>query len=115
LLLAVSDSVARRVSLFDTATGQRIAVVDGRGTDATDSGYSALRFAPDGSSFEFVEGTRPDPGSERLDVRTATWSLRPEDWVKAACTMVSRDLTEDEWRRYVSPTLPWASTCGFSG
>jgi len=27
------------------------------------------------------------------------------------CTMVSRNLTEDEWKMYVANDLPWEKTC----
>ncbi len=38
------------------------------------------------------------------------YSLVPADWVAAACTVVGRDLTEDEWARYLTGR-PWEPTC----
>jgi len=37
-------------------------------------------------------------------------NLRPDNWVKAICQKVRRNLTEDEWRQ-LEPTLPVLDTC----
>ena len=38
--------------------------------------------------------------------------LSPERWVEKACALVSRDLTQDEWDRYVPGDQPLHSACG---
>ena len=43
--------------------------------------------------------------------RTVTLSLRPTDWVLAACSLVRRDLTRTEWKTLVSSTAPYQHTC----
>jgi WD40 repeat protein len=43
--------------------------------------------------------------------RTVTFSLRPSDWVLAACSIVDRDLTLTEWKNLVSSTAPYEHTC----
>lgn len=40
------------------------------------------------------------------------WDLSEENWVRAACASAGRDLTTDEWRRYVGTSPPADLTCG---
>jgi len=41
-----------------------------------------------------------------------SWDLAPDNWVRAACASAGRDLTGDEWRRYVGTAPPADLTCG---
>lgn len=56
---------------------------------ADDNG--TVGFTPDGSEVIIAENN----GSVR------EWSLDPEDWVEAACRIVGRDITRDEWETYL--------------
>ncbi|MFS8102831.1 TIR domain-containing protein [Lentzea alba] len=40
------------------------------------------------------------------------WDLSEENWVRAACASAGRDLSADEWRRYVGTEPPSDLTCG---
>ncbi|MGW4111281.1 hypothetical protein ACWEFJ_10410 [Actinosynnema sp. NPDC004786] len=48
-----------------------------------------------------------EPGGGRL----TRWSLDERDWVRAACASAGRDLTADEWRRYVGTRPPDRLDC----
>lgn len=41
-----------------------------------------------------------------------SWDLAPDNWVRAACASAGRDLTAQEWRRYVGTEPPADLTCG---
>ncbi|NKE57870.1 TIR domain-containing protein [Lentzea sp. PSKA42] len=41
-----------------------------------------------------------------------SWNFAPDNWVRAACASAGRDLTADEWRRYVGTEPPADLTCG---
>ena len=45
-----------------------------------------------------------------VDEAKADLAGTPEDRFAAACTIVGRDLTPAEWRRYL-PERPWEPTC----
>ena len=51
-------------------------------------------FSPDGSHLA-------TPGFDGL---TTVWDLRPGTWLRAACAVVGRDLTEAEWAQHISAT-----------
>lgn len=40
-----------------------------------------------------------------------TWRTSPQQWVAAACQAAGRDLTPDEWRRYVNDSVPEDLRC----
>jgi hypothetical protein len=40
------------------------------------------------------------------------WDLSPQSWTRRACQLVGRDLTRDEWARYL-PDQPYRRTCAF--
>jgi hypothetical protein len=42
------------------------------------------------------------------------WRLDEQDWLSSACRMAGRDLTPDEWRRYVGTPPPDDLRCGAS-
>ena len=50
------------------------------------------------------EAGRPGGG------RAGRGAGNPEDRLDAACAIVARDFTPDEWRRYL-PERPWEPTC----
>ena len=46
------------------------------------------------------------------DLPLFRWDLAEDDWVRAACASAGRDLTADEWRRFVGTEPPADLTCG---
>lgn len=43
-----------------------------------------------------------------LDTR---WSLHADDLIETACRLAGRDLTEDEWPKYVGDSVPYRAAC----
>jgi WD40 repeat protein len=41
---------------------------------------------------------------------TTQWTINPEDWLNLACKAVERNLTTEEWNRYL-PGQPSKKTC----
>ncbi len=131
-LLAVwHDSIG--LEIWDTRTGESLAVLNGRNTTPAgtltslagsgdldeafkhrtslnfDAGRDTLRVGDVGDFAQVVNGI--PTGQHTGTFRTATWSLRPTDQVRAACAIAGRDLTHREWRLYVSSTTPYHQTC----
>jgi hypothetical protein len=56
---------------------------------------------------------RPDGG--QLAVATEhgvqLWDLDPGAWRDAACRLAGRNLSRDEWDRYMPPDEPYRATC----
>ncbi len=127
-----SDPIGLEV--WDLRTGASIGVLDGRATVAPfttslgtlygfDLGpYTQLVVtfgAADASVTVTGErrlGAPPDyligfPGDGPSAIRTVTWSMKPSDWERAACTIAGRDLTTDEWNQYVGASVPYHRTC----
>ncbi len=68
---------------------------------------AGLGFAPNGSTLLVaVEGL---DGGEIGQLHR--WQLSERAWLEAACHTVGRDLTADEWRRYVGDQVPAARVC----
>ncbi len=119
------------LQIWDVDSGQSIAQLDGRPTEA----FASL--VPGDAPGETVDpdlyardlvvsfSSRSDAvtvtdaqglvnsetGATSTGVRTVTWSLRTDDWITAACTIVGRDLTTKEWNRYIGSSVPYHRTC----
>jgi hypothetical protein len=39
------------------------------------------------------------------------WNVSPEEWRARACRMANRNLTMEEWNRYMGPDTPYQVTC----
>ncbi len=63
--------------------------------------YSRPAFSPDGRSLA-------TPG---FGGATVIWSLDSESWRRAACAIAARDLTDEEWQRYL-PGRTQHQVCG---
>jgi WD40 repeat protein len=59
-----------------------------------------VRWSPDGERFVGMD-------SNSIQI----WSTDWEQWKRAACEAAGRNLTDDEWRTYVSKTEPRRDTC----
>ncbi len=61
------------------------------------------------------EGLAVAPNGREMAVAsttgTATWSLDPVVWEHAACRLAGRNLTPDEWQRYIGTLADYRATC----
>jgi len=124
------DSIG--MEIWDVATGESLAVLGGRntqplgtlttlqGTGTLDALFrhrlTATYPSPDtletSDIHDVVGVTNGVPSDDYTSqVRAVTWSMRPSDWVLAACNVVRRDLTLAEWKSLVSSTAPYQHTC----
>ena len=79
--------------LWDMSTGQEIGV----GFHFTCAAWSRDGKQIVGNSF-----------GRRLSI----WTVDREQWRDTACRAAGRNLTEEEWKRYVSSIEPYRATCG---
>ncbi|HVL07352.1 MAG TPA: protein kinase [Acidimicrobiales bacterium] len=107
-LLASTTVGLSTTRLWEAATGAPIGneLVAGRTpytqrTFGIDHRYpSRPAFAPDGRTLF----------TPVVDGSMVAWDLRPRSWMRAACEIVGRDLTRDEWRQYLGDTA-YRKTC----
>jgi len=92
LATASWDNTAR---LWDVASGKQLARF------AHEGRVSAVAFSPDGKTL----ATASSDGTAFLVPR------RPEDLLEAACSVLPRNLTRDEWNNYVGADEPYRATC----
>ncbi len=86
------------VLLYSVGSGETPSIVwDGPGTLSSEAGW----YDPTTDSMWI-------PASGKL----VHIPLSPERWVEKACALVGRDLTQDEWDRYVPGDQPLRSACG---
>ena len=106
--LAATTVGFSRSRLWDAATGTAIGqqLVDGK-TPFTNATFFLERFqgrrpafSPDGRSVVVPS----------FDGITAVWDLDPDHWLAAACQLVGRNLTAEEWDQYMG-RLPYRQTC----
>jgi WD40 repeat protein len=81
------------IRLWDVATGRAI----GQGMVAGTT-VNSIAFSPDGQTL--ASDGRP----------INLWDLRRQAWTGAACRIANRDLTREEWARYLG-TLDYQPTC----
>jgi uncharacterized protein with WD repeat len=85
------DNTAR---VWEAASGQEVARMTHEGP------VLAVAFSPDGRWL----ATGSDDNTARV------WLVRPEDLIAEACSRLTRNLTREEWRRYLSDE-PYRLTC----
>ncbi|MDP9074360.1 MAG: PQQ-binding-like beta-propeller repeat protein, partial [Actinomycetota bacterium] len=87
-----------RLHLIDVASKSEL----GDGIAETSGAGPAGFLAPDGRRL--VVDAAP--------FGVAVWNLDPEEWRHAACRLAGRDLTTEEWSRYVSAIGSYHPACG---
>ena len=107
-LLATSTLGFSRNRLWNAETGAALGqeLVSGR----TPSTFSTF-------DIEHLQGSRPafSPDGRSVavpsfDGTTAVWDLEPTRWLEAACDLVGRNLTRDEWDQYMG-SFSYRATC----
>jgi WD40 repeat protein len=119
------------LEIWDAASGESLAVIDGRRDyrpSASGDRESTIPIAGFGDvAFPTVTVWSSDDGSVlhaqvvQAFVRAdgtgfqrslgTEWSMKVDDWVKAACHIVGRDLTQQEWDTYIGTGVPYHATC----
>ncbi|MGH8906068.1 MAG: WD40 repeat domain-containing protein [Egibacteraceae bacterium] len=91
-----SSSQDATVRLWDTTTGAPL----GQLTGHTNTVYR-VAFSPDGRAL----------ASASADQTVRLWPITLDAWIGEACTIASRNLSQDEWDRYVGPGRPYVRAC----
>lgn len=84
----VTSSTDGKLRLWDVATQEQL----GSGLTGADNYWSVSRFAPDGRRVVAVFETG----------RLLLWDVSPERWKEQACAVAGRNLTREEWSRFVT-------------
>ena len=58
-----------------------------------------------------MAASRHDALQQRHDIVVLRQPLQAQDLIAEACSRVTRNLTEDEWAKYVGPEIPYRKTC----
>jgi uncharacterized delta-60 repeat protein len=91
----VSASVDGTARVWEATSGREVARM------THDRWVTAVAFSPNGQYV--VSGS--EDGTARV------WWWRPEDLIAEACRRLPRNLTREEWQRYVGPEVPYHATC----
>jgi len=91
----VSGSGDGIVRIWETITGKEV------DRAIHDDWVSAVAFSPDGRWV--VSGS--------ADGTARVWSWWLEDLIEEACRRLPRNLTHEEWNRYIGPEIPYHPTC----
>lgn len=89
------------VLLVDTATQRLLGTHVFAGTEDFLHGPSTVAFSPDGRSLFIHKG----------DGAVLKWEADAKDWAARACSVAGRNLSRDEWKRYIGDTIPYHRTC----
>jgi len=93
---------SRAVSLFDAETAQPIgSPIPGDGNGDVVFADNQLRVGL-GTSYLIAYG---------VDGRPTAWDIDPDHWQSLACHAAGRNLTREEWDRYMGSSEPYHPTC----
>ena len=84
------------ITLWDVEARQRI----GQPLEGHVSGVSSIAFSPDAKSLAAGDGA----GTVIL------WDVDLESWLTRACVIANRNLTQEEWERFMGDE-PYRATC----
>ena len=118
------------VEMWNLQTGDSLAEIDGRqdyrpsvpGDRETSLAYgpytiyftmAALSFNEEGTALDLTvvqSFTTDGPAWYHRSLDTH-WSLSGDDLIDTACQLAGRDLTEDEWAKYIGDSVPYRATC----
>jgi WD40 repeat protein len=90
------------VLLIDAATQRLLGTHVFAGTENFGSDPSAVAFSKDGRSLFIRNGS---------DHTVFQWDADPKSWAARACRVANRNLSLDEWKRYIGDTIPYHRTC----
>jgi WD40 repeat protein len=95
--------------VFEAVTGRELSRINLSGR------VKAMRFADGARVLQTASSGRLDSEaavSNKSDFVSVQWHLlRPEDLIQQACSRLTRSLTEEEWKQYIGPELPYRKTC----
>jgi hypothetical protein len=105
--LLASGSLDAGITLWDVAARRPLRTpLVGPATDSRPVGFLA-----DGGSLLSAGCLRNDDVGRCTQDAVHSWDVSPVTWQARACGVAQRNLTPDEWRRFVSETLPYERTC----
>ena len=85
--------------ITDLPSGGRLSTI--QIPDNTDTRHTTMTFIP--AKHELITATAGG--------RTTRWNLTVDAWLRSACDTAGRDLTNDEWRRFVGTEPPEKLVC----
>ena len=73
----------------------------------------ALRFVDGGTGLDLnvVRSFYTADGSRYHRALGAQWSLTDDDLIDTACQLADRQLTEEEWAKYIGESIPYQPSC----
>ena len=73
----------------------------------------ALSFDDQGTGLDLnvVQNFASEGGTQYQRSLGTRWSLRDDDLIETACRLAGRDVTEDDWAKYIGDSVPNEGSC----